>query len=391
MHPARRAPTTTSRSRGTTRSRWSPASCARSRRPTRPSSTRRAARATRRRSSTSCSCGRSARTTCPTARTCATSRAASALDRDDRRRQGHGHPRRHRRRPSSSSSSARTPAPTTRACSPRSSAAKRGGARIVAVNPLPEAGPASGSATRRRRAASSARAPRSADLFLQMRVGGDLALFQAARTGWLLERRRRSTEDVHRRPHRRLRRALAAHLRRSSTPTSCSRPPGSTAADDRASCVDLVAASRAHDRVLGDGADPAPARGGDDPGDRQLPAAARQHRQAGRGALPGARAQQRAGRPHDGHLREAGGRVPRRARRRVRLRAAARRTATTPSTRSGRCATARSTCSSRMGGNFVAAAPDTDVTAAALRRCRLTVQVSTKLNRSHVRRRRGRR
>ncbi|ANS79484.1 Putative formate dehydrogenase oxidoreductase protein [Serinicoccus hydrothermalis] len=37
-----------------------------------------------------------------------------------------------------------------------------------------------------------------------------------------------------------------------------------------------------------------------------------------------------------------------------------------------------------MGGNFAKAAPDTDVTEAALRRCDLTVQVSTKLNRSHV-------
>ncbi len=37
-----------------------------------------------------------------------------------------------------------------------------------------------------------------------------------------------------------------------------------------------------------------------------------------------------------------------------------------------------------MGGNFAAATPDTDVTHAALRRCALTVQVSTKLNRSHV-------
>jgi molybdopterin-dependent oxidoreductase alpha subunit len=37
-----------------------------------------------------------------------------------------------------------------------------------------------------------------------------------------------------------------------------------------------------------------------------------------------------------------------------------------------------------MGGNFVSATPDTDVTEAALRRCSLTVQVSTKLNRSHV-------
>lgn len=37
-----------------------------------------------------------------------------------------------------------------------------------------------------------------------------------------------------------------------------------------------------------------------------------------------------------------------------------------------------------MGGNFAQATPDTAVTEAALRRCSLTVQVSTKLNRSHV-------
>ncbi|MEP9391638.1 FdhF/YdeP family oxidoreductase [Gordonia sp. VNK1] len=37
-----------------------------------------------------------------------------------------------------------------------------------------------------------------------------------------------------------------------------------------------------------------------------------------------------------------------------------------------------------MGGNFVAAAPDTRVTEQALGRCRLTVQVSTKLNESHL-------
>ncbi|MEJ7584084.1 MAG: FdhF/YdeP family oxidoreductase [Acidimicrobiales bacterium] len=37
-----------------------------------------------------------------------------------------------------------------------------------------------------------------------------------------------------------------------------------------------------------------------------------------------------------------------------------------------------------LGGNFAAATPDSDLTAAALGRCRLTVQVSTKLNRSHA-------
>ncbi len=37
-----------------------------------------------------------------------------------------------------------------------------------------------------------------------------------------------------------------------------------------------------------------------------------------------------------------------------------------------------------MGGNFVSATPDTDYTAEALRKCDLTVHVSTKLNRSHL-------
>jgi molybdopterin-dependent oxidoreductase alpha subunit len=37
-----------------------------------------------------------------------------------------------------------------------------------------------------------------------------------------------------------------------------------------------------------------------------------------------------------------------------------------------------------MGGNFALAAPDTPYTAAGLRKCELTVQVSTKLNRSHL-------
>lgn len=37
-----------------------------------------------------------------------------------------------------------------------------------------------------------------------------------------------------------------------------------------------------------------------------------------------------------------------------------------------------------MGGNFLSASPDTEFTADALRKCRLTVHVSTKLNRSHL-------
>jgi molybdopterin-dependent oxidoreductase alpha subunit len=37
-----------------------------------------------------------------------------------------------------------------------------------------------------------------------------------------------------------------------------------------------------------------------------------------------------------------------------------------------------------LGGNFLSATPDTEYTAESLRRCRLTVQVSTKLNRGHL-------
>jgi molybdopterin-dependent oxidoreductase alpha subunit len=37
-----------------------------------------------------------------------------------------------------------------------------------------------------------------------------------------------------------------------------------------------------------------------------------------------------------------------------------------------------------LGGNFLSATPDTEFTAAAVRRCRLTAHVSTKLNRSHL-------
>jgi len=37
-----------------------------------------------------------------------------------------------------------------------------------------------------------------------------------------------------------------------------------------------------------------------------------------------------------------------------------------------------------MGGNFLSATPDTSYTAAALRKCKLTVHISTKLNRSHL-------
>ena len=140
----------------------------------------------------------------------------------------------------------------------------------------------------------------------------------------------------------------------------------------------------AHDRVLGHGADPAPHAVADHRGGRQPAAAARHDRQARRGRLPGARALQRAGRPHDGHLGEDAAETFLDALDREFGFVARASTASTSSTPSAPCATERRRCSSRMGGNFVAATPDTEVTEAALAACALTVQVSTKLNRSHV-------
>ncbi len=134
--------------------------------------------------------------------------------------------------------------------------------------------------------------------------------------------------------------------------------------------------------MLGDGAHPAQALGADHPRGRQRPADARHDRQAGRRGVPGARTLQRAGRPHHGHLGEdaraasstrwtrSSASPPARARVRHRRRASA------------RCATAGARCSSAWAATSSRATPDTEVTEAALRSCSLTVQVSTKLNRS---------
>ena len=52
--------------------------------------------------------------------------------------------------------------------------------------------------------------------------------------------------------------------------------------------------------------------------------------------------------------------------------------------RSGRCATGTPSVFIGLGGNFVQAAPDTEVTCRRPPSAALTVQVSTKINRSHL-------
>ena len=88
-----------------------------------------------------------------------------------------------------------------------------------------------------------------------------------------------------------------------------------------------------------------------------------------------------SGRPHDGDLGGAVGGLPRPAGEGhgFLLRDI---TASRWSRPSERCIAVR--CLHRPWRQFLSAAPDTEYTADALRRCDLTVQISTKLNRSHL-------
>ncbi len=249
---------------------------------------------------------------------------------------GTRHPRRHPPRPTSSSSSARTRAPTTRACSPRSRRPRRTGATHRRRQPAargradPVQEPADGPGPRRPRDRPGRPVPPGAGRRRPAAVPA------AQPAGWstpAASTRTSSTDHCDG-----LRRA-GRPPPQASTPTSSLAATGLARARRARGCATLVPASRAHDRVLGDGPHPAPAGGGDDPGDRQpRSCCAGSIGEPGAGALPGARAQQRPGRPHDGHLREAGGRVPRPPRRRVRLRRRRASPATTPSTPSGPCA-----------------------------------------------------
>ena len=158
-----------------------------------------------------------------------------------------------------------------------------------------------------------------ASRFVQVRVGGDVALLKGVMKELLaLEEERpgagarpRLPRDAHRPASRRFRAALdAAPLRDALVAES-----GVAARRDRAS---WPSSTPARERIIACWAmgltQHRNARR-QRPGDRQPAAAAREHRPAGRRRLPGARSQQRAGRPHHGHLRAPGRRVPRPPRR----------------------------------------------------------------------------
>ena len=322
----------------------SPTSCTRSTRPTRRSSTPRAAPATRPRSSTSSSSAASAPTTCPTARTCATSRAASALAEtigigkgtvtlDDfehadlifvvGQNPGTNHPR---------MLTALEKRQAQRRQDRRDQPAARGRADALQE---PAAGPRRCSAAARRSPTCSCRSASAATWRCSRRHEARCSRPRTPRPGSVLD------HAFIARAHRRASTSYARARRGRSTGTTLERASGVSRGADRARPPTIAGASKRIDRVLGDGPDPAPHARRHDPRDRQPAAAARQHRPPGAGRLPGARPLQRAGRPHDGHLGAAAATAFLDALgARVRLRAARASTASTPSTRSAPCATA---------------------------------------------------
>src|SRR6516162_3968260 len=149
--------------------------------------------------------------------------------------------------------------------------------------------------------------------------------------------------------------------------TISARPIGKTYCGMRASarpvgaCGGRLHASTRRDRRLRHGDHPTPARHCKRAADGEFVAAARQFRQACGGDLPGAWPFERTRRSHNGHRREA---------------------------KAGTTGSAKKAFGFEPprahGGNFVRAVPDWTVAEAAMRRLRLTVAVSTKLNRGHL-------
>jgi molybdopterin-dependent oxidoreductase alpha subunit len=149
---------------------------------------------------------------------------------------------------------------------------KRNGGRIVAVNPLPEAGLMRFKNPQKARGVLGHGTP-IADQFLHIRSGGDLALFQA------LNRLLLEAEDA--RPGTVLDHEFIDANTRAGPRRDRDRPrPGPDEQEDH--------------RLLGDGAHAAEARRCHHPRARQLPPAAREHRRRRR-RLPGPWAQQCAG------------------------------------------------------------------------------------------------
>ncbi len=264
--------------------------------------------------------------------------------------------------------------------------AKPAGARIVTVNPLPEAGLQRFKNPQTARGLVGGGTPLT-DLFLQIRLGGDLALFRA------LNRLLLEAEDARPAPcstttssteHTHGFEEFAAAARATDWDAGRAPPPASTAHRDRRTRTPWCCASRS---IIVCWAMGLTQHKHSVPTIREIVNFLLLRGNIGR---PGAGVC-----PVRGHSNVQGDRTMGIFERpapafldaletRVRLRPAARSTASTSSTPSARCATARPRSSSPWAATSSRATPDTDVTEAAMRRARLTVHVSTKLNRSHA-------
>jgi molybdopterin-dependent oxidoreductase alpha subunit len=177
--------------------------------------------------------------------------------------------------------------------------AKRAGAKMIAINPLPEAGLMSFVNPNPQHYKNPLAFPvdmlgniptKFADLHLALRIGGDMAVIKGMMKV-MLEHERQDTGSVF------------AHEFIAEHTTGYDEFIASL---DAATWDDILSENvhggRARDHLLGDGHYAAQESRRHHPGHRQHAFSARADRQGRRGPLPGARAFQRAGRPHNGHL-----------------------------------------------------------------------------------------
>ncbi len=175
--------------------------------------------------------------------------------------------------------------------------AKANGAKIIAVNPLPEAGLIRFKDPQKVHGVVGDGVP-IADEFVQIRLGGDMALF-AGLGRLLLEAQDKAGPDVQIVDRDFVDRHTAGFAEYETRTRAVDLDTvleatgiGREQLDRVASMMADVAADRG---VLGDGTDPAQARGAIDQRDLQRAADARHDRQAGRGPVPRAWALERAG------------------------------------------------------------------------------------------------
>ena len=236
--------------------------------------------------------------------------------------------------------------------------AKEAGCEIVAINPLPEAGLMRYKNPQKVKGILG-RGTELADQYLQIRLGGDMALMQALSKRVLdAESKRPGTVLDHDflREHCQGLEELKAHLAGLREETVL-RATGLSSMEIDELAERYLRAGKG-DHHLGHGHHAAQEGRAHHQGDHQPSAAARKHRQARRRRLADPRPQQRPGRPHHGHLGADAAGLPGLARQGIQLRTAARtrrgRRGNHPQMRDGGIRVFVA-----MGGNFVAAISDT--------------------------------